>query len=230
MQASGLVFLEETYPPLLLRRKKARLEQDMGKHIYYTDFDHLDGDRLEVLKSNIVRPVKLLATQPIVQMISLYNAYLYGNTYILYANYITLWTDRYHQSLQIAGLNYISIAIGASIATEVCALINDKIYAVLSKRNGGKGKPEFRVPIMIPATILLAVGMFWYGWSAEETLHWIMPNIGTSIFVVGGLVCTISANAYVIDTYGKYSASAMAATSTIRSFAGFAFPLFAPSM
>ncbi|KAK3934600.1 polyamine transporter 3 [Diplogelasinospora grovesii] len=230
IQLSGLVFLEETYPPFLLRRKKAKLQTETGAMNLYTEFDYLDDVRVKVLTTNLIRPFKLLATQPIIQVLALYNAYLYGNIYILYADYIDLWTDIYGESLQIAGLNYISIAVGSAIAAECCTLVNDRIYRTLSTRNGGKGVPEFRVPIMIPATFFLGAGMFWYGWSAEKRLHWVMPNIGTSMFVAGALACTISVNAYVIDTYGRYSASGLAAVSTLRCIAGFTFPMFAPYM
>ncbi|KAJ5266746.1 polyamine transporter 3 [Penicillium angulare] len=230
IQISGLFFLEETYPPLLLRRKKAKQIQDTGASNLYTEFDYLDEGRVKVLSANLVRPFKLLATQPIIQVLALYNAYLYGNIYMLYADFIDLWTDVYGESIQIAGLNYISIAIGSAIAAECCTLINDRIYRKLSKRNQGKGLPEFRIPIMIPATLFLSAGMFWYGWTAELKMHWIMPNIGTSIFVAGALACTISVNAYVIDTYGRYAASGLAAVSTIRCLAGFTFPMFAPYM
>lgn len=230
IQLSGLIFLEETYPPLLLRRKKARQAKGTGANNLYTEYDYLDEGRVKVLSTNLFRPFKLLATQPIIQVLALYNAYLYGNIYILYADFIDLWTDVYGESIEIAGLNYISIAIGSAIAAECCTLINDRIYRTLSKRNGGQGAPEFRIPIMLPATLFLSAGMFWYGWTAEKRMHWIMPNIGASIFVAGALSCTISVNAYVIDTYGQYSASGLAAVSTIRCLAGFTFPMFAPYM
>lgn len=230
IQISGSFFLEETYPPLLLRRKKAKQIKDTGANNLYTEFDYLDEGRVKVLSKHLFRPFKLLATQPIIQVLALYNAYLYGNIYILYADFIDLWTDVYGESTEIAGLNYISIAIGSAIAAECCTLINDRIYRRLSKRNQGTGVPEFRIPVMLPATLFLSAGMFWYGWSAEAKMHWIMPNIGTSIFVAGALACTISVNAYVIDTYGRYSASGLAAVSTIRCVAGFTFPMFAPYM
>lgn len=230
IQLSGLLFLEETYPPLLLRRKKARKAKTTEVNTFYTEYDYLDEGRVQVLSTNLSRPFKLLATQPIIQVLALYNAYLYGNIYILYADFINLWIDVYGESIQIAGLNYISIAIGSAIAAECCTIINDRIYRTISKRNGGKGAPEFRIPIMLPATFFLSAGMFWYGWTAEEKMHWIMPNIGTAIFVAGALACTISINAYVIDTYGQYSASGLAAVSTIICIPGFTFPMFAPYM
>jgi hypothetical protein len=97
--------LEETYPPLLLRRRKWTIIKETGDTRYYTHYDHLDHVTARVLSQNLVRPLKLLATQPIVQVMALYNAFLYGNTYIFFADFVNLFTDRYHQSVQIAGLN-----------------------------------------------------------------------------------------------------------------------------
>ncbi|KAH6672513.1 polyamine transporter 3 [Halenospora varia] len=230
IQLLGLILLEETYTPLILRRRKWNLVKETGDTRYYTAFDHLDNVDARVLSQNLIRPFKLLGTQPIIQVLALYNGFLYGNTYIFYADFVNLWTDRYHESVQIAGLNYVSIAIASTIATVIYAMTIDRIYRTLTRKNDGQGKPEFRIPVMAPGTLLLGIGMFWYGWSAEYVLHWIMPNIGCSLFVAGAVVCTSSVNAYIVDTYGQYSASAIAAISILRCVAGFTFPLFAPYM
>lgn len=139
-----------------------------------------------------------------------------------------LWTDKYHQSVSIAGLHYISLAVGTAFASEVCTHINDRIFASLKKKHHGTTLPEFRVPMMAPATVLLATGLFWYGWSAQHKLAWIMPDIGSAFFMAGAVVCGICVNAYIIDTYGKFSASALAAVAILRSLAAFSFPLIAP--
>lgn len=44
------------------------------------------------------------------------------------------------------------------------------------------------------------------------------------------MVGNVAMQAYTIDTYTKYAASAVAVTSFLRSLAGFAFPLFAPAL
>jgi len=230
IQLIGFYMLEETYPPLLLRRRKHAIINETGDTRYYTNYDHLDHVTIRVLSQNLVRPFKLLATQPIVQVMALYNGFLYGNTYIFFASFVNLFTGRYHESVQIAGLNYISIAAGCGIATVIYSMTIDRIYRALSNRNGGQGKPEFRIPVMVPSTFLIGIGLFWYGWSAEANLHWIMPDIGCGLFVAGATVCTSSVNAYIVDTYGQYSASAIAAISILRCLAGFTFPLFAPYM
>jgi hypothetical protein len=161
---------------------------------------------------------------------ALYNAFLYGNTYIFFADFVNLFTNRYHQSVQITGLNYVSITTSSGLATVIYSITIDRIYRALSNRNDGIGKPEFCIPVMAPGTLLLGIGLFWYGWSAQAVLHWIMPNIGCGLFVAGATVCTSSVNAYIVDTYGQYSASVIAAISILRCLAGFTFPNFAPYM
>jgi len=161
VQLWGLFFLEETYSPLLLRRKKERLEREGVTNL---STEHELSSKREVLKTNMIRPLKLLATQPIVQVLALYQGYLYGNIYIIYAYFPTLWTVRYHQRVSIASLNYLSLGIGTVFAAEITTHINDRIYKSLKKRYNDQDRPEFRVPIMVPATVALAIGLFWYGY------------------------------------------------------------------
>ncbi|KAK0347746.1 hypothetical protein LTR91_011316 [Friedmanniomyces endolithicus] len=78
--------------------------------------------------------------------------------------------------------------------------------------------------------VLLPTGFFWYGWSAEARLHWIMPDIGAGIIAAATICGYYAIQTYIIDSYTKYAASAVAAISCLRSLAGFGFPLFAPAM
>lgn len=78
--------------------------------------------------------------------------------------------------------------------------------------------------------MLIPAGLFIYGWSAERQVHWIVPNLGTCIFAIGLIVCFNCAQAYVVDTYTTYAASAAGAAAFLRAMAGFSFPLFAPKM
>jgi hypothetical protein len=66
IQLIGLYMLEETYPPLLLRRRKRTIIKETGDTRYYTHYDYLDHVTVRVLSQNLVRPLKLLAIQPIV--------------------------------------------------------------------------------------------------------------------------------------------------------------------
>ncbi|KAI7613670.1 hypothetical protein KC319_g20030, partial [Hortaea werneckii] len=74
------------------------------------------------------------------------------------------------------------------------------------------------------------IGLFLYGWSAEYHTHWIVPNIGTAIFAAGNQLVFQNCQTYIVDSYTRFAASAIAATTVLRSLGGFAFPLFAPYM
>lgn len=93
-----------------------------------------------------------------------------------------------------------------------------------------KSLPEYRLPLCVPFSLLVPIGLFTYGWSAQTQTHWIVPNIGACIFAFGLIVCFNCAQAYVVDTYTTYAASAAGAAAFIRTMAGFSFPLFAPQM
>lgn len=83
---------------------------------------------------------------------------------------------------------------------------------------------------MIPASVLVPIGQLWYGWSAETKQHWIMPNIGICIYSLGLVVGYQCIQAYVLDCYPVYAASAIGSLAVLRSIAGCVFPLFAPAL
>ncbi|KAL9122894.1 MAG: hypothetical protein Q9187_000545 [Circinaria calcarea] len=151
-------------------------------------------------------------------------------TNLVLSTFPTLWTTRYNESIGIAGLNYISLGLGPILGAQISALVNDRIYKRLKKRNGGIGRPEFRFPLMVPGSFLVPIGLIWYGWSAEKHLQWIMPNIGIIIYSCGGIIGFQCIQTYIVDAYTMYAASAIAAAALLRSILAFAFPLFAPDL
>lgn len=230
IQISGLFFLQETYPPVLLHRKKLKLIKETGNESLHTEYDRPDRTVFKTLKISLSRPFILLGTQVIVQVLALYMAYLYGLMYLVLSTFPKLWELEYGESVSIGGLNYISLGVGFFLGTQICAPLQDGIYRKLKARNNGVGRPEFRVPLMIPGAVLVPVGLFWYGWTAEKHTHWILPNIGAAIFAAGVIIGFQCIQTYIVDAYTRYAASAIGAATVLRSLAGFGFPLFAPYM
>ncbi|KAF1947175.1 MFS general substrate transporter [Clathrospora elynae] len=230
VQCFGFFFLQETYAPKLLEWRRDKLRKETGNMELHTEFDSPDRTLLTTIKIAMKRPFKLLFTQPIVQVLACYMAYLYGLMYLMLSTFPRLWSTRYGMSTGIGSLNFISMAVGFFLGTQITAPLNDALYRRLKKRNNGVGKPEFRVPIMVPASFLIPIGLFWYGWSAQAELHWIMPNIGACLFCAGTIVGFQCIQTYLVDSYTRYAASAIAAATVLRSLAGFVFPLFAPAM
>ncbi|KAI4119372.1 MAG: hypothetical protein LQ338_007285 [Usnochroma carphineum] len=230
IQFSGLFFLRETYPPKLLHLKKMQLIRETGNQDLHTEYDDPNHSLLSILERSIIRPFRLLGTQPIVQVLAIYAAYLYGLMYLVLSTFPVLWANRYHESVGVAGLNYIAMGVGFTLGAQVFAPLNDRIYRILKKRNDGAGKPEFRVPIMVPGAVLVPVGLFIYAWTAQYRTYWIGPDIGIAIFSCGAIAGFQCVQTYLVDTYTRFAASAIAAATVLRSLAGFGFPLFAPYM
>ncbi|ETW85069.1 major facilitator superfamily [Heterobasidion irregulare TC 32-1] len=235
VQVLGILFLKETYAPVLLERKAQRIRKSMTPEkaesvVVRTVFQGADRHWRTILAKALVRPFALFVSEPIVQLLGVYMAFVYGLIYLSITTMPSIFQGIYGESVGIAGLNYIALGLGLSGASQINARTMDKVYVMLKKRNGGVGRPEFRLPSMVPATIFLPVGLLIAGWSAQTHSHWIGTDIGIVLIGAGSILNFQSIQTYVIDAFTLHAASALAATSFLRSLAGFGFPLFAPAM
>ncbi|KAK4235180.1 major facilitator superfamily domain-containing protein [Achaetomium macrosporum] len=225
----GLVVFPETYEIILLRQRAAKLRKQTGQP-YYVEDDGSEPLRSKLYRA-LTRPVRLLATQPILQVMSLFLAYNFGILYIVLSTFASLWMERYDQTEAQSGLHYLALVMGYTFAAQMGARLTDRIWHYLKAKAGNKDTaPEYRVPLMVPGAVLIPTGLFIYGWTAERHTHWIWPDVGIALFGCGIILNTQAMQAYVMDAYRTYLASASAASQFLRSIAGFAFPLFAPLM
>ncbi|KAF8577723.1 multidrug resistance protein 4 [Ramaria rubella] len=232
----GIPFLRETYAPVIRARKAKRLAFDVeatvleqpGKELFGGAAQPAKPSTKEVLRTNLTRPVVLLTTSFICFILSLYMALVYGFLYLLFTTFPELFAETYGWGPGISGLAYLGPGVGFITSTSLGAPLMTKIYVTLTARNGGVPKPEFRIPTMIIGGALVPIGLLWYGWSAQERLHWIMPIIGGGIFTFGMMMMYIPIQLYLVDAFDafQYAASALAAAAVFRCLFGFAFPLF----
>lgn len=223
--------LPETYGPRILYWKAEKLRKETGNEKLRTQFELEDRRWSTIMRHAIVRPFILLFTQPIIQFLAAYLSLIYGIIYLMLSTFPLVWTDIYHESTGIGGLNYLSLAIGMTAGAQAGGRLIDFIYRRLSATAPGKkGRAEFRIPILFVSTGFIGGGLFMYGWSAQAHTHWIVPNIGAAIFGMGTTISFTALQTYTIDAYTVYAASAVGTTAVTRSCTGFGFPLFAPTM
>ncbi|KAF9887939.1 hypothetical protein FE257_009461 [Aspergillus nanangensis] len=232
IQVAGMFLLRETYGPVILQKRAKKIRKETGDASFQTEAEKQNKTLPQVLRAALIRPFRMLTTQPIVQAVAVYMAYIYGLMYLVLSTFPVLWTspEYYNESTGIGGLNYISLGLGFWLGSQICAPLNDRIYRRLKARNQGVGQPEFRVPLLYIATVLTPAGLFIYGWTAQTHCHWIAPNIGALLFGMGNIVTFQCIQTYMVDAYTRFAASALAAAAFLRSLAGFGFPLFAPYM
>jgi uncharacterized protein YqgC (DUF456 family) len=84
------------------------------------------------------------------------------------------------------------------------------------------------MPPLIPGSLFIPIGLFWYGWSAEKQLHWIMPIVGTGWMAFGMLASFLPIQTYLVDAFSEHAASVTA--SMTSSIIGAFLPLAGPAM
>lgn len=227
----GFFFLKETNAQVLLKQRVSKMREETGNEKLITIDEAAYGTKSprEIFMVNMSRAAVLFFTNPSCMIIGLYMAIAYGYLYLLFVTFGTVFQHGYGQSVAIAGLHYLAPGLGNLIGSVFAAVTIDRVYLYYTKRNNGVGKPEFRVPLMLLSSFLMPAGLFIYGWCAEYHTHWIFLDIGVFIFGFGILMSFLSLNTYLMDAF-KYAASAIAATTVIRSIAGAFFPLFGQAM
>lgn len=224
---ASFTFLEETYEPVLLERRVAHLRTQISN----PNLHHRHSNTLtksQVLTRAIRRPLALLFTSPVVLLTSIYVGLVYGYIYLLFTSFTPLFTTTYNFTETTTGLTYLGLGIGFAIGLLILGKTSDRIVSHFSP--AGEWKAEYRLLPLLPGSLLVPVGLLWYGWSAQAHVHWTMPIIGTGWVGLGTLAVFMPVQSYLIDAFPLWAASAAAANTILRSLAGAFVPLAGPAL
>lgn len=228
-----MVFNRETNPTILIQRKtellRSKLQRTELRSCYDTE-QSAPRTHTDRLRRGLMTPLQLLFRSPIVSIIALYIATVYGCLYLLFTTVTDVFQNTYGWSLQISGLSYIGLGLGFISGQCLFGLLSDKIILRLQKRNNSVFRPEMRLPLSIFFALFVPISFFWYGWSIKARTHWIVPIIGLFPFAFGMVGIFGTLQTYVIDSYPRYAASAVAAITVCRSLFGALLPLAGPYM
>ncbi|KHN97504.1 Major facilitator superfamily domain, general substrate transporter [Metarhizium album ARSEF 1941] len=179
-----------------------------------------------------VRPAKLICTEPILLFTSLYIALAYAIMYLTFQAYYIIYQEHYGLSPGIAGLAYVPILIGVTVAFTLGLVYtwwHDKACA--AGKSWTQQEVYRRLPIACFAAPCLVTSSFWIGWTAwPGATAPIVPMIGGLFFGLGSQLVYIAMINYITDIYRERSASAHAAASVTRSVGAVLLPLAARPM
>ncbi|PMD43141.1 MFS general substrate transporter [Hyaloscypha variabilis F] len=224
---SGMIFMRETFANVLLERKAALLRKKHNNPNYVSKFD-TGLSSITLLRHAIVRPFIMLFMSPVVVILSTYTAIVFAYLFLLFTTFPKVFEEQYHWSGGVEGLAYIGIGVGLVSALVAFSFLSDWLL----KKQAGDGpmKPEHRLPVMKWTVFLVPIGLFWYGWSAQAETFWLVPIMGTALIGAGAFCTFMPTQTYLVDCYGKYAASALAANTVLRSILGCILPLAGPTM
>lgn len=226
----GMILIPETYPPVLQRRRAAKLSKMTGK-VYKSrgDVDQGPTTFAHVFKASLMRPWVLLFREPIVLLLSIYMAIVYGTLYMLFAAYPIVYQQVRGWSAGIGGLAFLGVAVGMMLAVVYSAWDNTR-YAKVSDAHKGFAPAEARLPSCMVGGIAVPIGLFWFAWTNYASIHW-MASIAAGVpFGFGMVLIFLGIMNYLIDAYTIFAASVLAANAVLRSIFGAVFPLFTTQM
>ena len=232
---AGLLLMPETYAPVILRRRAARLSKLTGK-AYVSVLEKRSGPKptlARALGTALSRPWVFLVREPIVTCITIYMAIVYGTLYMMFGAFPIVFQEGRGWSEGIGGLAFVGVAVGFLLALGLIIPDNGRFARADEKaRKAGQpgAAPEVRLPPSLIGSALLPIGLFWFAWTNGPNIHWIVPIIASAPFGAGMILVFLSCLNYLIDSYTVYAASVLAANSILRSLFGAVFPLFTTQM
>lgn len=233
----GLITLcvPETYHPVLLRHKAAKLRKETGDDRWKAPIEVMQRSILQTILRSCYRPFLLLTLEPMVLNLCLFSAILLGVLYLFFGAFEIVFTNNHGFELWQVGLSFTGLLVGQLLAIASEPLWHNNYLRLVRRKeeeDGGSGgsEPEFRLPPAIAGGLLVPVGLFWFAWTTYASVHWIVPVIGSAIFASGLLLTFSGIFTFLVDAYPLYAASALAANSFARSSFAAAFPLFGVQM
>ncbi|KAK1493960.1 major facilitator superfamily transporter [Colletotrichum tamarilloi] len=212
-----LLFMPETYGPLLLQWKAAHYRRITGDDRFRSEHEIVDATLFSRLKTSMTRPF-LMLTEPIIIAMTLYITVVYIVLFTFLVGWPYIFEYTYGLDQGLANIIFISMFVG----TQVNFLFVPFIYAKTAKRvksDGGKAgfKPEIRLWYATSgAAVSLPISLFWLGWTNFSNISVWSAIFAVAVFGYGVTGIFMCVYMYIIDSYEIYSASALTFVALIR--------------
>ncbi|KAF2965123.1 hypothetical protein GQX73_g8453 [Xylaria multiplex] len=214
--------------------------------------DEKRGSIMTMISTSLTRPFHFLFTEPIVFFFSLWVSFAWAVLYLTFGSIPLVFRRQYGFSIQQSGYIFAAMIIGSIIATTFGILqenlvqhpnwrgtstssssdSDDEVIEpsshglwVFVRRRFPAESPESRLYFTCFLGVLLPVGLYLFGFSAQPETHWIVPTIGIGFATIGIYYIYLATFNYLADIYQAYASSALAAQSFCRNILGGVFPL-----
>ncbi|KAL6689835.1 MFS general substrate transporter [Trichoderma pleuroticola] len=214
----AVLFLPETYLPLLLDWKAKEFRRLTGDH-KFTSEHATSANFLGRLKHNVTLGITFFRTEIIVTVLGFYLLLLYTLLFTSLSGFDFIFKDTYGLSTGLTGSCFASIAVGSTLFTFSAPGLYSWARRVTEHVRGAAVEPEFRLWPAIVTSPMLPLCLFWLGWT---NYYQITIWCGLCACLVFGIVLTafyVSSYEYIIDSYGDHSAIALASVTSVRYLA-----------
>ncbi|KAJ5774466.1 hypothetical protein N7457_009362 [Penicillium paradoxum] len=214
-----ILFLPETYSPILLYWKAKELRRLTGDDRYRSPLEFKRVSFLHRLRTSLYRPILLFTTEPIIMIHSAILSLLFIILYTFVAGYVAIFEHEYKFSSVTTAVAFLGIEVGILLSAAVVPLSMWLMRREIHRsRARGQSRPDPEITLYMgmfgaPA---VPISLFWMGWTSRpEISHW-SPLIASVLFGFGTLCIFISAYQYVADAFELHVASALSSLQVLR--------------
>ncbi|KAJ0313480.1 hypothetical protein COL516b_000419 [Colletotrichum fioriniae] len=223
--------IRESRPSILLGAivKKIQRERTTVRELAWHNPDEA-RDWRALVRISVLRPGKILLTEPLVVMVALISASSWGMIYLFTESLTVVYVSLGFTKTQ-ASLPFLAIAVGV-VFTFLPRLWDMKVVRD-RQRKQIPIQPEDKIIGFAFAAPALAIGLAWFAWTVPPLVpgvHWAVPTASLVLvgFAVNETAHTLSG--YLADSYLLYSASAFSGLALVRAVASGLMPLVAHEM
>lgn len=214
-----MFFFPETSAQNILLRRAARLRKLTGNPNLkaQSEIDQAKLSASEVVTISLWRPIQINFLDPAVAFTSLYISLVYAIFYSFFEVFPLVYgPGGYNLNAGQIGLIFLNIIVGVMIA--IPGYFSFLHYYLEPKmKKFGFGAPEERLIPALFASFLTPIGLFMFAWTSRQSVHWIVPTIGVTIYTVGIFIILQCVFVYISMTYPEYAASLFAGNDFCRS-------------
>ncbi|KAI2632184.1 major facilitator superfamily transporter [Hypoxylon sp. NC1633] len=227
-----VILLPETYGPVLLSRRAAKIRKADPKAQVYSAAELEPHDMKQLVTRVLTRPIRMILTELIVTATCLYLSLIYSIFYMSFQAFPIIFQNVYHLSPGVTGLCYLPIGAGALLSLPVFFAYDRILRNAKARGTSWSKKEEFRrVPLAALGGPLWVVSLFWLGWTSRSSVSFVAncrytrPMIAGIPFGMGFMLIFMALLNYITDAYEIFAASANAAASSCRSIFAVVLPL-----
>lgn len=180
-------FAPETFHAIKLREKAKRIRKCSGDDRYKAPGDLVTRSPIRELRSTLLRPFQLLFLEPMCLCLDVYSAILLGILYLFFQAFDLVFRTTHGFNLWQIGLTFLGLIfgmIGAACTSPIWLKVRRRL-ASAREDSGVAVEPEYRLPPAILGGFLIPAGLFWFGWTINSSVHWIVPVLGSAVFGAG---------------------------------------------
>ncbi|KAJ5834486.1 Major facilitator superfamily domain general substrate transporter [Penicillium robsamsonii] len=214
-----LLFLPETYSPILLYWKAKELRRLTGDDRYRSPLEFRKATFVHRMRTSLYRPLVLFVTEPIIMIHSLSLSLLFLILYTFIAGYVSIYGKANNFSATSTALAFLAIEVGVILSALTFPismwLLRRDIYR--SRARGQKRPdPEISLYMAMFGAPFIPISLFWMAWTARLSISFWSPLIASVFYGFGTLCVFVSAYQYVADAFEEHAASALSCLQMTR--------------